>query len=117
MSAKYFSAVLTAANEDGRRVPVEVVMEARSMADAADILDQLIAHGHSIQGLIGGVCPDNCYDIEGYDAESERADAAMLYPAHAEDDEYPEDDIELRQLREISAEQYEAAKSAYYARA
>ncbi len=56
--------------------PFELVLQAPTATDAHAIIDALIAHGHTISGILGGVATDNCDDIEGNDG---KADAAIVY--------------------------------------
>lgn len=67
---RYFIATVKA---HGTKYPFELVVAAATKKRAETIFDELIAHGHTISGMVGGVCSDNCSDIEGNDGRSDRS--------------------------------------------
>lgn len=73
----------------------EFVLPAKSEEHAYEIIDQLLAHGHSIAGLDNGIATDNCEDIEGNDGI---ADRTVMFLTSEEAREYCDqfdDDLEL----------------------
>lgn len=57
----------------------ELVMNCENATDAHRYIDALIAHGHTISGMVGGIESGECEEIEGYDATGEKADALTIY--------------------------------------
>lgn len=103
---EYYEATITGGNGSRPDAVAVVILQADSLADAADTIERLIAHGHSVSGMCHGVSADDCADtIEGYDKASERADAAKIYPVFDYEDE-PEDDLQLIAVRRSTLAAY-----------
>lgn len=112
MPKKYYEATIRGGNGSRPDAIARVIVPGKSLADAGDIIERLICHGHSVSGMCDGVSADaaECAAMEGYDAASRRADAAMIYAVFPDELENgPEDDLELISIREVPEGEYQAA--------